>query len=375
MFEKTKALCDSFLKMGVPCFDLLVRKDGEEIFRHMGGYIDVENKIPIKGDELYNIYSCSKPITVTAAMQLWEKGLFDLEDPLFKYLPEYEHMTVQTEEGIVPAKNKILVRNLFTMTAGLTYNLRSPSLMQLREDTEGRCPTREVARYLAREPLAHEPGTRYLYSLGHDVLAALVEVLSGEKFEVYVKKNIFAPMGMTHTDFLLDPARYDAVATHYRFDAEQGKAVLRDKWPAYRMGTEHASGGAGCVSTVEDYSKFLEGIRTCKLLKKETIDIITRDWLTEEEKKTFPQTAFHYGLGMRMRKPGGVLFDFGWGGAAGATAHVDIVNGMTLYYSQHLISSPNQNIRARVYTAVMEDLGYNVTAELPADPEANKLTY
>ncbi|MBR4863337.1 MAG: beta-lactamase family protein [Oscillospiraceae bacterium] len=375
MFEKTKALCESFLKMGVPCFDLLVRKDGEVIFRHMGGYIDVENKIPIKGDELYNIYSCSKPITVTAMMQLWEKGLFDLDDPLYKYLPEYEHMTVKTEEGIVPAKNPILVRQLFTMTAGLTYNLRSPHLLQLREDTQGRCPTREVARYLAREPLAYEPGTQYLYSLAHDVLAALVEVLSGEKFEDYVRKNIFEPMGMTRSDFLMDPAVYDRVATHYRFDAEKGKAVLRDKWPAYRMGTEHASGGAGCVSTVEDYSKFLEGLRTCKLLKKETIDVITRDWHNEEEKKTFPVQDFWYGLGVRMRKPGGVLADFGWGGAAGATGHVDIVNGMTLYYSQHLISSPNQSMRTRVYSAVMADLGYDVPVVIPDNPENNKLTY
>lgn len=375
MFEKTKALCESFLKMGVPCFDLLVRKDGKEIFRHMGGYIDIENKIPIQGNELYNIYSCSKVMTVTAAMQLWEKGLFDLDDPLSKYLPEYAHMTVATEEGVVPAKNPILVRQLFTMTAGFTYNLRSPHLMQLREDTEGRCPTREVARYLAREPLAYEPGTQYLYSLGHDVLAALVEVLSGEKFEVYVRKNIFEPMGMTRTDFLKDPALYDEVATHYRFDAEQGKAVLRDKWPAYRMGTEHASGGAGCVSTVEDYSKFLEGLRTCKLLKKETIDVMTRDWHNEKEKETFPIREFWYGLGVRVRKPGSPLADFGWGGAAGATAHVDIVNGMTLYYSQHLISSPNQSIRTQVYNAVMADLGHDVSVQFPVDPEQNKLTY
>lgn len=375
MFEKTKALCEIFLKMGVPCFDLLVRKDGEEIFRHMGGYADVENKIPVQGNELYNIYSCSKPITVTAAMQLWEKGLFSLEDPLFKYLPEYENMTVATEDGVVPAKNKILVRQLFTMTSGLTYDLCSPSLMQLREDTEGCCPTREVARYLAREPLAHEPGTHYLYALGHDVLAALIEVLTGEKFENYVRKNIFEPMGMTRTDFLMDPARYDEVAPHYCFDEEQGKPVLRDKWPDFRIGTEHASGGAGCVSTVEDYSKFLEGLRTCKLLKKETIDLITRDWLSDEEKKTFTQKAFYYGLGMRMRNPDGVLFDFGWGGAAGATAHADIVNGVTLSYFQHMLGSPNQYVRARVYTAIMEDLGYDVKVEFPPDPEENKLTY
>lgn len=375
MFKKTKALCESFLKMGVPCFDLLVYKDGKEILRHMGGYTHLENQTPVRGDELYNIYSCSKPITVTAAMQLWEKGLFDLEDKVSRYLSEYEHMTVQTENGVVPAKNPILVRQLFTMTAGLTYDLCSPSLMQLREDTNGRCPTREVARYLAREPLASEPGTQYRYSLGHDVLAALVEVLSGEKFEVYVKKHIFEPMGMTRSDFLLPPERYDEVATHYRFDAAQGKAVLRDKWPAYRLGTEHASGGAGCVSTVEDYIKFAEGVRTFRLLKPETIELMTRDWLSESEKQTFTLTAFHYGLGVRMRKPGSEAKDFGWGGAAGATLHIDIPHGISLYYAQHLLSSPNQSVRTRIFSAVLEDLGCNITAELPPDANANKLTY
>lgn len=372
MFEKTKELCESFLKMGVPFFDILVYRDGKELLRYQGGYVDVENKIPVKGDELFNIYSCSKPITVTAAMQLWEKGLFDLEDKLSKYLPEYENMTVRTEKGILPAQKPILIRNLFTMTAGFSYDLRSPQLEQLKLDTDGRCPTREVARYLAKEPLYAEPGTEYRYSLGHDVLAALVEVLSGEKFEDYTRKHIFAPMGMTRTDFLKDPATYEEVATHYVF--RDGKAQLRSKWPAYRLGTEHASGGAGCVSTTEDYMKFLEGLRTFKLLKKETIELITRDWLSEEEKKTFPLAAYNYGLGMRSRKPGTDHADFGWGGAAGATLHIDIPHGISLFYVQHLITSPNTAIRSRVYTAVLQDLGYDVEVEIPK-PEENQLTY
>lgn len=372
MFEKTIELCESFLKMGVPFYDILVYRDGKQILRHSGGYVDMENKTPVKGDELLNIYSCSKPITVTAAMQLWEKGLFDLEDKLSKYLPEYENMTVRTENGIVPAKNPILVRQLFTMTAGFSYDLHSPALEQLRIDTQGRCPTREVARYLAKEPLCFEPGTQYRYSLGHDVLAALVEVLSGEKFEDYTRKHIFEPMGMARTDFLKAPEDYEEVATHYVF--KEGKPQLRSKWPAYRMGPEHASGGAGCVSTVEDYMKFLEGLRTFKLLKPETIELITRDWHNEEEKKTFPLTAYHYGLGMRVRNPGTAHADFGWGGAAGATLHVDIPHGISIFYVQHLITSPNQSIRTRVYTAVLQDLGFDVQVEIPK-PEDNLLTY
>ena len=161
MFEQTKALCQKFLDMGVPGFDLVVYKDGQCILRHMGGYSDIEAKTPITGKELYHIFSCSKPITVTAAMQLWEKGLFDLDDELAKYMPEFAEMTVRSENGPVPATAPIRIRNLFTMTAGFSYALRSPQLMKLREDTNGVCKTRDMARYLAKEPLLFQPGDQY----------------------------------------------------------------------------------------------------------------------------------------------------------------------------------------------------------------------
>lgn len=374
MFENTKALLQHFLDRGVPGFDLKVMRDGKELFRYTGGYADLERRIPVKGDELYDIYSCSKPITVTAAMQLWEKGLFDLEDELSKYLPEYGEMTVRTADGAVPAKNPILVRQLFTMSAGFSYDLKSPQLLKLKEDTEGRCPTREFARYLAKEPLYAEPGTEYRYSLCHDVLAALVEVISGEKFEAYVKKHIFEPMGMTRSDFLLPMDEYESkVCTRYQWT--DGKPVVASKVPAYRLGSEHASGGAGCVSTVDEYVKFAEGLRTCALLKRETIELITRPWLNESEKRTSTMTAYDYGLGMRKRKPGTAQSDFGWGGAAGASLHVDIPNGISMYYSQHMTLSPIQSLRTYVYTAVLKDLGMDVELDPVEDAIANQLTY
>ena len=95
VFEQTKALCEHFLDMGIPCFDLIIYKDGECILRHMGGYADPENKIQIQGNEKYHIYSCSKLITCAAAMQLWEKGAFSLEDDLSDYLPAFAEMTVK----------------------------------------------------------------------------------------------------------------------------------------------------------------------------------------------------------------------------------------------------------------------------------------
>lgn len=364
MFENVKAMCQSFLKMGVPYFDVIIYKDGKEILRYMDGFVDVDKKTPPTGKELLNVYSSSKPITVTAALQLWEKGLFDLEDKLSKYLPEYGEMTVKTENGIVPAKNPILIKNLFTMTAGFNYNLVAPWIERLRKDTDGRCPTREVARYLASEPLDFEPGTDYMYSLCHDVLAALVEVLSGQKFEVYVKENIFDPLGMTRSDFLLPYERFDELAISYDFNKDDKTLKVRTH-NEYRFGPEHASGGAGLVTTVDDYIKFIEALRTYKLLKKETIALINQNWLSPEQDEKFGIKNYDYGFGMSVAKPGTARADFGWGGAAGTMMHVDIPHGISIFYSQHLRSSPNQVVRRRVYDALLRDLGYDIEVEFP----------
>ena len=194
MFENTKKFCDSFLTLGVPGVDLAVYKDGECILRYMNGYSDLENKVKMSGKERYNIYSCSKIITCTAALQLLEKGKYLLTEPLYEYMPEFREMYVKKEfslsdEGRLTSEGK-KIKHLFEMTAGFSYDCNSPEMKKAFEETDGRCPTRETMKYLAKDPLDFEPGDRWNYSLCHDVLAALVEVLSGEKFEDYVKKNI-----------------------------------------------------------------------------------------------------------------------------------------------------------------------------------------
>ena len=359
MFEITKDLCERFIAQGVPGIDLFVYQNGKEILRYKTGYSNLEEKIPVSGNEQYNIFSCSKPITCVAAMQLWEQGKFSLDDPLYKYMPEYEHMMVRTEDGgVEPAKTHIYIHNLFSMTAGFDYNLNSPSLTQLVEDTDGRCPTREVARYLAREPLVYHPGDRYQYSLAHDVIAALVEIWSGQNFDDYVKEHIFEPLGMKHSTFLLPMEDYVNLPPLYLGKDGQAIRHTRGQKPIYRLGSQHASGGAGCASTVEDYMKFLEAVRSGeRLLKRSTIELMITDRLTEHQRRTFPARAtFGYGLGLRCPKVGGERVDFGWGGAAGAHLAVDIPHGISLYHSQHMVLSPNHNTRARIYLAVMDDL-------------------
>ena len=356
MFEKTKAFCDSFLDLGVPGFDLAVYQDGKCILRHINGYSDLENKVKMTGNERYNIYSCSKVITCVSAMQLWEKGMFSLEDKLSDYMPEFKDMTVKAKDGIKKAENPILVRHLFEMTAGFSYNCRSPHIVTAISETDGRCPTRETMKYLSKEPLLFEPGDRWEYSLCHDVLGAFVEVVSGEKFETYVKKNIFDIAGMSNSTFMLPLEELHTVAEQYRF--ENGRAVnIGKNITTYKLGSEYASGGAGGISTVDDYIKFLEALRTHKLLKPETLNLMMTDRLTEWQKRTYwTQKTHGYGLGVRCPKADKEYPDFGWGGAACAFLAVDVENKISLYFGAHSLSSPAQGLHSMLYRFIRAEL-------------------
>lgn len=354
MFEQTKKICDYLLELGIPGFDLSVFKDGECVLRYMNGYSDLENKIKMQGNEKYYIYSCSKPITCTAALQLYEKGLFSLEDKLSDYMPEFSEMTVQTENGIKKAEKPILIKHLFEMSAGFSYDLFSDSIKKCQQETNGRCPTRELMKYLAQEPLLFEPGERWEYSLCHDVLAALIEVISGVPFNDYVTENIFKPLGMNNSTYLLPESEKPSITPLYRFNAEENKAVDVGKNLVYRLGSEYASGGAGCISTVDDYIKFLEGLRTYKLLKPETVRLMTTDRFNG--RKAAWNDNYGYGLGVRCPNGHEGYTDFGWGGAASAYLAVDIEKGLSIYLGMHLLSSPAQEIRGRVYEFICADL-------------------
>ena len=377
MFEQTKALCQHFLDMGIPCFDLIVYKDGKCILRHMGGYADRENKTPMTGKEKYHVYSCSKLITCAAAMQLWEKGLFSLEDNVSDYLPAYADMTVKTENGIRKAKNSIKIKDLFRMTSGMNYDMHTPELEAYYSDPNHNCPTVETVNMFARTPLEYEPGEGWKYSLSHDVLGALVEVVSGQKFEDYVKTHIFDPLGMEHSTFLHPLEDWEGFAKQYRYDQETGEFV-----PAWRfwchLKKDYAGGGGGCISTVEDFIKFLEAMRVGDvILKKETVALMAQDHLTERQRAVYAKShSSSYGLGMRVTYQDQTLMEFGWGGAAGAFASVDPVNNITIYYSQHVLNSPNRSLRKWLHETVLADLK-GETVNVPIETKDSKpfLTY
>ncbi len=333
---------------GWPGNDCLVMWRGEPVFRHQAGFADLESGIPMSGRERVNLYSCSKIATCTAALQLFEKGLFKLNDPLADYMPEFADMKVLEDGSLRPAKGPILIWHLFTMTAGFSYDLDSPALAAYRADNPA-CPTREFIGHLADEPLFFDPGERWNYSLCHDVIAALVEVLSGQLFADYARDHIFAPLGMSDTTFLMPDSELGTIAPQYDWDEKVKRPVRCGPGvQPYKVGPEYASGGAGCISTCDDYIKFLEALRIGDvILGRDTIDLMTVDRLTDSSRPFYWNPDYGYGLGVRCRsavKPDGAG-DFGWGGAAGSVCAIDREHEFSIMVVQHMLSAPDAALR------------------------------
>lgn len=371
MLEKLDKILDGFTEMGIPGYDCIVMKDGEVVYRRMDGFSDYERTVPVNGKEIYNVYSCSKPVTCTAALQLLEQGKYRLTDKLSDYMPEFENMTVQTENGTRPAARPILIKDLFTMTSGFNYGIGWPVRERMRKETDCTCATREVMKELAKVPLIFDPGDHWEYGLSHDILAGLVEVVSGERFGEYVRKHIFQPLGMKNSTFLLDSSKVDTVCAQYKFDAESGEyRSIGKEIEAYKFGSLYESGGAGMISTVEDYIKFLEAMRVGDIiLKNETIELMATNMLTEEQGRTYWRVEnYGYGLGVRCPKEG-KSFDFGWGGAAGAYLLIDRIHNVTMFYAQHVLSSPNGAGRDKFAGILAEEFSGQAVQDSPTLPD------
>ena len=359
----TSFLDELVTRFEIPGNDCIVHHRGQCVYRHQSGFSDAENRVPMNGTERYNIYSCSKLITCAAALQLFERGRYKLDDALADYMPEFAEMTVADGDKARPARRRITIRNLFTMTAGFSYDVTTPNLLAARREIPA-MQTRAAMRYLARDPLLFDPGDRWNYSLCHDVLAALVEALSGQPFEAYVRNHITEPLGMGSTTFMLPEEEIGTIAQQYVYNGQtETRRRLDGHIWNYKLGPAFASGGAGGISTVDDYIKFLEALRTGdSILRRETVDLLSTDQLTDAQRATSWGTdGYSYGLGCRCRsalRPDDGPTDFGWGGAAGAYAAVDRAHGFTVFYAQHMLSSRAQPRRGLIAGLVRNALGH-----------------
>ncbi len=358
-----------------PGVDCKVTYEGEEVYRHSSGWFDMEEKILMRQDARYFMYSTTKPLTSVTALTLYEKGAFLLTDPLYEYIPEFKDMYVKHiidgKEEVLKAQNTIRVMDLFTMSAGLSYNLGYKALEKVKKATNGKCPTVEVAKALAKEPLEFEPGTRFMYSLCHDILGALVEVVSGKQFSEYMKGAVLEPLDMTSTGFEADNT--DLMASQYAHNPDDDTFTKIAKDCKFKLGSEYESGGAGLISTVDDYSKFTSCIANYgytqngeNILSKATIDLMRTNFLDDVQLKDFRsnnaphRVGYGYGLGVRtMIDPanGGVnssLGEIGWPGASGTYTLMDVNRNLSIVFAEHTIGSMRalHNVHPRIRNIV-----------------------
>lgn len=330
---------------------------GEKVYEHSAGFADVEKGERMTGDKLLFVYSITKVVTTLAALQLLEKGMYHLNDALSDYMPEFSDMTVRkTDENgepvVVRAEKQLKVRDLFQMTCGYDYNLETQQIKN-RMSAPGCISTMEMARALSETPLLFEPGERWCYGLGHDILAAFVEKLTGQRFADYVKENVFDPVGMKNSYFHLPEQELEArMAQQYVFDdaTVSYKPIGKGNWAVF--GDEYDSGGAGIISTVSDIALFAKviaggGVTDSgkRIISKATIELWRTNCLDENVLKWYDWDAlsgYGYGLGVRTHiskaRSGSLspLGEFGWTGAAGGFMIIDPDNDAALFYAHHM---------------------------------------
>ncbi len=342
-------------------YDCSVWYRGEEIYRVRNGYADVENSIKYSENTLIHLYSNTKIIACTAALQLYEKGLFKLDDPISLYFPEMANMSVKTEDGLVPLEDEIRIIDLFTMTSGIGDGSDYTDIAtRFYIETGGACPLVELPKYLAQIPLLFRPGEGYCYGISHEVLAALIEKLTGKTFGQYLEENIFEPLGMNNTAFDASKCESNEIANQYSYSGGKLENLGNTNILIPEILRESASGGL--ISTVDDYVKFLEALRGNTLLKQETVDLMRSNKLTGKELDGYGYTenGLGYGLGVhtvRDVNDPNALGAYGWGGAAGTLALVDPENGITVFYAQQFFGSRDIQGNSELANIIYEALG------------------
>ena len=342
-------------KNAIPGCDIIVKKGYDTVFRAQYGYADIEKKTSVSSTSQYCLYSCTKPVSATAAMRLVERGLLDLEAPAYEYLPALADVYLERDGVRYAPASPIKVKHLFTMTAGFNYNINAAPTKELLTSGK-RVSAIEFATAAVKSPLMFEPGDRFLYSMCHDILGAVVEAVSGEAFGDYMKKNIFLPLGMEKTGFLNTLDERPTLPPLYVVNKETLHVDDQRNIYLHGLNENYQSGGAGLISTVEDYSKFASALACSgraengyEVLRPETVKLMHTEQLgsfaLDSKFSCAAGAGYGYALGVRtliskdegQRSPIG---EFGWDGAAGSYVLIDDTNNISIFFATHLCSWP-----------------------------------
>ena len=368
----------------IPGAVALIIKDGDIAYHKSFGLADIDSDTPMQTDSIFRIASMTKAITSVAAMTLYERGYFRLNDPIAKYLPEFAAMRVVSavdDDGnvvtTVPAKNPIRVIHLLTHTAGLGY-LFIPSQVQKSYVDAGIIDGLTVQdidlasqmSLLADQPLLFEPGEQFAYGLNTDLLGYFVEVVSGKPLNRYFAEEIFEPLGMNDTHFYLPEEKADRLVTLYAA-VDEGLVVSKGDEsdiklddPLYPVAgaRSYFSGGAGLSSTAHDYARFLQMLLNegeldgARILGRKSVELMRTarvDWDGDDA----PDFSLGFRVVSDIARQGeiGSPGTYSWGGAFNTTYWIDPEeNLVAVYMSQARPTNSDMGDRFRtlVYQAL-----------------------
>ena len=370
---------------------VLVARRGEVAYSRRLGLMDRERGVAWAEDALVRIYSMTKPVVSTALMMLWERGLFQLDEPVTRVLPEWRGLKVwaggdgeamRTE----PLRTPITFRHVLSHTAGLTYGGLLEQLgIPVRPDPVDqayrglrvrRDPAEDLDGFIAKlghAPLRYQPGERWMYSLATDVVGALVQRLSGQPLDSFLADEILGPLGMADTGFSVRPDQAPRFAACYLRRGD-GSTVLFDdpRGSAYLHRPSFLSGGGGLVSTMADYHRFCEMLRRggeldgARIIGPRTLRLMTRNHLPGGADLSalaldgFAETTpagVGFGLGFAVVQDGVAAGtasegDYYWGGAASTAFWVDPREDMVVIFLTQLLPSTSYNFRGQLRSIV-----------------------
>jgi CubicO group peptidase (beta-lactamase class C family) len=360
---------------------VVVARHGSVGYFRSFGEMDRERSKPVADDTIWRIYSMTKPITGVALLSLYEKGLFQLNDPVHRFIPEWRDLKVRVrrEDGtkdVVEPDRPMSVKDLMMHMSGVGMGaLGGDGLPNLRF-LDGTDTLADVVSQMSSEPLRFQPGTRWLYGMSTDVCGRLVEILSGQSFDDYLQSELFGPLGMSDTGFTVADDQVDRfAASYFRRPKDKSLKLVDDpETSRYRQPRAFLSGGGGLVSTTADYLRFgqmlvnggeLDGVR---ILGRKTVELMAANHLPGGGSMTdfavpggFGEVGFTgmgFGLTVAVNlgpERTGVVSstgDFTWGGYASTIFWVDPAESLVVIFMTQLIPSGTFNFRDQLKTLV-----------------------
>ena len=379
-FRNLTTLLDDYVAQGALAGGVLrVQRHGQVVYEHAFGMRDRETKDSMRPDAIFRIASQTKALVSVGIMMLQEEGKLLIDQPLSRYLPEWEKTTVAVAKSgggydVVPAKRRITLRDLLTHTAGIGYGYGPASDQWKAAGIQGwyfadRNETvAAVVKRMAALPMDAQPGTAFVYGYNTDILGAVIEAVSGQTLADFLKARLFVPLRMTSTAFYVDPANRGRFATVYtavngKLEPSPTPGAMTGQG-AYVDGPRIAfSGGAGITSTAGDYARFLQMMLNggellgTRILSPTTVKLMT----VNHAGSLYGSDGFGLGFSIKQNLgtsglPGSIG-EYGWGGAYHSTYWVDPQEDMVVTYMTNLNDTggvdDHQRIRALIYAAII----------------------